>query len=102
MAIKSFSDQGTKDVFEGLNTKAARRTLPQELWKIAQRKLDLLHRAASTQDLTQPGLQTKPLSHDRPGFYSMRINLVYRIHFRLETGHAYNVEINADHGRKTS
>jgi proteic killer suppression protein len=101
MAIKSFADQTTSDVFHGLNTKDARR-VPQEIWKVAQRKLDLLHRATSTQDLTQPGLHMKPLKYDRPGFYSIRINLVYRIHFRFENGDAHEVEINADHGQHTS
>jgi len=102
MAIKSFADQGTKDVFEALNTKAARRVLPQELWKVAQRRLDLLNRMTSLQDLMQPGLDTKPLTHDRPGFHSIRINLVYRIHFRVAQGDVHDVEINQKHGRHTS
>ena len=102
MAIKSFGNQGSKDIFEGLNTKDARRVLPQQLWKVARQKLELLNKVGSTLELSAPGLQTKPLTHDRPGFFSIRINLVYRIHFRFEKGDAYAVEINADHGRKTS
>jgi proteic killer suppression protein len=88
-------------VFNGLNTKDARR-MPRQIWKGAQQKLDTLHRAKTTQDLNHPGLQLKPLKYDRQGFYSIRINLIYRIHFRFENGDAYEVEINADHGRNTT
>jgi proteic killer suppression protein len=102
MAIKSFADQGTKDIFEGVNSKLSRRTLPQDLWKVGRRTLDLLNRVTSTLELNAPGLHTKPLKWDRPGFTSIRITDVYRIHFRFEQGNAFEVEINADHGRHTS
>jgi toxin HigB-1 len=101
MAIKSFADQTTSDIFHGLNTKDARR-IPQNLWKIAQRKLDLLQRAKSTMDLSLPGLRIHPLPYDRPGFYSIRANDTYRIIFRFENGDAHEVSIENDHGRKTS
>ena len=102
MAIKSFADQGTKDIFEGLNTKDARRVLPQDAWKVARRTLQLLNRVASTMELNAPGLRTKPLKYDRPGFYSVRVNDNYRIIFRFANGDAYAVSIENDHGRKTS
>jgi hypothetical protein len=40
--IQSFKDAGAEDVFNGENTKEARKTLPISLWKIAARKLDQL------------------------------------------------------------
>jgi len=40
--IKSFKNQGTEDIFNGKNTKDARRICPRVLWKIASRKLDQL------------------------------------------------------------
>lgn len=101
MAIKSFKDDAAADLFNGLNTKAARR-IPNELWKNARRKLVMLDQAATTLDLNAPGLNTEPLKHTMPGFFSIRVNLVYRIMFRFENGNAYDVHIGIDHGRKTS
>ena len=36
--IQSFFDQGTEDVFNGVNSKNARKTCPKNLWRIAGRK----------------------------------------------------------------
>ena len=101
MAIKRFADQGTSDIYHGLNTKDARR-IPQNVWKAAQRKLSALHTATSTQDLSLPGLRIEPLKYDRPGFYSICVNDIYRIIFRFEAGDAYEVSIESFHGRKQS
>jgi toxin HigB-1 len=101
MAIKTFSDDTTSDIYHGLNTKAARR-IPQDSWKPAQRKMTLLHNATSTQDLNLPGLHTEPLKYDRPGFYSIRVNDRYRVIFRFEQGNAYDVQVENFHGRKQS
>ena len=99
--IRSFADQTASDIHNGLNTKEARR-VPREIWKIAQRKLSMLNSATSTQDLSLPGLRIEPLKHDRPGFYSIRINDIYRIIFRFEKGDAYEVSVESFHGRKQS
>ncbi len=40
--IRSFRDRGTEDVFNGLDTKAARRACPTEMWRGAQRRLSQL------------------------------------------------------------
>ena len=37
--IVSFKDHGTRDVFEGNDTRGARQTCPQNLWPVASRKL---------------------------------------------------------------
>lgn len=100
MAIKSFADQGTSDVYHGINSKAARRILPQRVWKAAQRKLTLLHVAKQTTDLNLPGMHFEPLKYDRPGFNSIRINDQYRIVFQFTNGDAFNVGIEDFHGRK--
>ena len=78
MAIKSFADETTADIYNGLNTKAARR-IPRDQWKSAQRKLTVLHTATTTQDLSLPGLHFEPLKYDRPGFNSIRVSDRYRI-----------------------
>jgi len=38
--IESFHDQATEDIFNGVNSKAARKCCPQRIWAIAARKLD--------------------------------------------------------------
>ncbi len=80
--IQSFRDGGTRDIFNGLNTKAARGACPQTLWKVATRKLDLLDAAVSLQDLRiPPANRLEALSGDRHGQHSIRINDQYRICF---------------------
>lgn len=101
MPIKSFANSMTADVAAGLNTKSSR-LLPQRVWKVAQRKLDSLQAAKSTQDLSAlPGNRFEELKHTRPGFYSIRVNDQYRIIFRFVNGDAFDVEITDDHtGRR--
>jgi len=80
--IQSFADMGTQDIFNGENTKAARKTCPMSLWKIAARKLDLLDSVTILQELKiPPGNQLELLLGDRRGQYSIRINEKYRICF---------------------
>lgn len=99
MAITSFKDQTASDIFHGINSKAARR-IPQRVWAAAQRRLSMLHAAASTTDLSLPGLHFEPLKHDRPGFYSIRVNDQFRILFQFANGVATNVSIEDFHGRR--
>jgi proteic killer suppression protein len=80
--IPSFKDDGTKDIFNGLKTKAARAICPESLWKIAARKLDLLDSVETLSDLrVPPGNRLERLSGDRQGQHSIRINDQYRICF---------------------
>lgn len=80
--IESFGNSGSEDIFNGLDTKAARRTCPQTLWKVAARKLDQLDSAVTLEDLRlPPGNRLEALEGDRAGQYSIRINDQYRICF---------------------
>ncbi|MDE2803081.1 MAG: type II toxin-antitoxin system RelE/ParE family toxin [Chloroflexota bacterium] len=80
--IVSFKDSGTEDVFNGRNTRVARRICPPGLWNVAHRKLDQLDSAVTLQDLrVPPGNRLEGLSGDRTGQYSIRINAQYRICF---------------------
>ena len=80
--IQSFKDQGTEDIFNGLNTKAARNICPESLWKIAARKLDLLDSVEVLSDLRiLPGNRLERLSGNRKGQHSLRINDRYRVCF---------------------
>ncbi len=80
--IISYKNQGVKDIFNGNDTKYARRTCPIKLWKIARRKLDQLDFASSLNDLRSPPKnQLEALKGDREGQHSIRINEQYRICF---------------------
>jgi len=98
LVIYSFADVGTEDVLNGRNTAAARRACPQQLWNVAQRKLDQLRRVRRLDELRHPpGNRLEPLQGDRFGQYSIRINRQYRICFRWEDGNAAQVEITDYH-----
>ncbi len=80
--ILSFRNQGTSDVFDGDNTKVARKTCPPELWPVAARKLDQLDSVTALAELKiPPGNRLEALSGDRAGQYSIRIHDQYRICF---------------------
>jgi proteic killer suppression protein len=80
--IRSFRDDGTEDIFNGKNTKAARKVCPEILWKVAVRKLDLLDSVSTLQDLRVPASnRLETLTKNRKGQYSIRINDQYRICF---------------------
>lgn len=80
--IVSFKNEGTEDIFNGSNTKAARKTCPESLWKIAVRKLDQLDSVAALNELMiPPGNRLEALSGERAGQHSVRINDQYRVCF---------------------
>ena len=80
--ILSFKNTGTEHIFNGENTRAARKTCPELLWKIASRKLDLLDSVISLNELrVPPANRREALSGDRKGQHRIRINDPYRICF---------------------
>ena len=82
-----FAHPGTRDIFDGNDTKAARSTLPRELWERARRKLDMLNAAISLDDLRiPPANRLEKLKGRLAGYHSIRINDQYRIVFRWEDG----------------
>ena len=92
--IRSFADGGTADLFNGLNTAAARRSCPERLRDIARRKLDHLDSVLLLSDLRVPrGNQLEALKHDRRGQHSIRINDQYRICFKWTAEGPADVEI---------
>ena len=71
-----------EDVFNGKNTKAARKTCPESLWKVAVRKLDQLDSVTALNELRiPPGNRLEALTGDRKGQHSLRINDRYRLCF---------------------
>ena len=92
--IRSFGNQGTEDIFNGVNSKVARRTCPNAIWRIAVRKLDQLDSVESLSELRlPPGNQLELLAGERAGQYSIRINDQYRICFMWRDDEPADVEI---------
>ena len=92
--IRSFKNQGTEDIFDGKNSKAARNLCPRDIWKNTARKLEQIDSARDLDDLqVPPGNRLEALSGSRDGQHGIRINDQYRICFEWNTGNADNVEI---------
>lgn len=80
--LVAFKDKGTEDIFNGENTKAARKACPESLWKVATRKLDQLDSVTALNELQiPPGNRLEALTGNRTGQLSIRINDQYRICF---------------------
>jgi proteic killer suppression protein len=92
--IQTFKDKGTEAIFDGLDSSAARTCCPRTVWASARRKLDQINRVRDVRELSvPPGNRLERLRGDRGNQYSIRINQQYRICFRWEDSHAFEVEI---------
>ncbi|MBI5290403.1 MAG: type II toxin-antitoxin system RelE/ParE family toxin [Chloroflexi bacterium] len=88
--IRSFKSKEAEKIF---NRERSQR-LPSDIQQVALRKLRMLNRAVTLQDLrAPPANRLEKLSGDRAGQYSIRINDQWRICFDWEAGDAQNVEI---------
>lgn len=88
--IESYGDRETRKLFE----REPSRRLPEDIRRVAFRKLRMLHRATTLDDLrVPPGNHLELLEGDRKGQYSIRINDQWRICFFWRNGNAYGVEI---------
>ena len=95
--IISFKDTASEDIFNGYNTKAGR-SIPQAVWAVAVRKLDLLNAAHDICDLrVPPGSKLERLKGSLAERYSIRINDQYRIVFKWSQGNALEVWITDYH-----
>jgi toxin HigB-1 len=95
--IQSFVGETTADIFRERNTKAARR-IPKDLWRVVQRKLKMLDVAVRLEDLeSPPGNRLKALRGRLRGRHSIRVNEKYRVTFRWENGHAFEVAVEDYH-----
>jgi proteic killer suppression protein len=88
--IKSFKDKEAEMLFN----RETSRKLPLELQRIGLRKLRMLNRAKTLDDLrVPPGNRLEALKGDRLGQYSIRINDRWRICFGWEQSDVCEVEI---------
>jgi proteic killer suppression protein len=95
--IRSFADETTRDVWNGVNSKAVRR-IPRQLWPNVRRKLDQIDAVTRLDDLkVPPGNRLHALGADLRGFHAVRVNDQYRIVFRFEGGDAFDVQCTDYH-----
>jgi toxin HigB-1 len=88
--IESFACKETGKIFR----REFSRRLPVNIQQIAYRKLKMLNRSATIQDLRiPPANRLEALSGSRSGQHSIRINQQWRICFEWADGNARNVEI---------
>jgi len=96
--ILSFKDPGTENIYDGLNSKAARKTVPRSLWSVAIRKLDHLNAVIQLREVANlPGNRLEALHGNREGQHSIRINRQYRICFIWTESGPMDVEITDYH-----
>ncbi len=92
--IKTFVNRGTEDLLHGESTSAARKVLPSNLHRAAQRKLSIMNAVKNIEELrSPPGNRLEILHGDRKGFHSIRITDRWRIVFRHNEGDFFDVEI---------
>ena len=91
--IEGFGDQLSEDLFDDKVSRLVRQ-FPQELRRIARRKLLYLHDAAALTDLrVPPGNRLETLKGEWKGFHSIRINDQWRVVFQWKDGNAYKVRV---------
>lgn len=92
--IRSFKCKATERLFNGRFSKK----LPQDIQRLAARKLTIMHAARTLNDLrTPPANRLEALGGDRSGLHSIRINRQWRICFEWRQDGAYAVEITDYH-----
>ena len=80
--IRSIKDKTTRDIFDGINSKQARK-IPFQLHQRARDLLDVLNATTKLETLKiPPSNRFHALKDDLMGFYSVSINSQWRIIFR--------------------
>ena len=88
--IRSFKDKEAEKLFRGRFS----RKLPQDIQRIAARKLEQLNAATILDTLrVPPGNRLEALSHNRQGQHSIRVNDQWRVCFVWRDDNAFDVEI---------
>lgn len=99
--IKSFASKATEEIYHGVSSKSAK-SLPESIWGVAQRKLDMINAAHLLSDLRIPpgnrlerlkGNMLERLKGNMSSYHALRINDQFRIVFRWVDGHAFEVTI---------
>jgi toxin HigB-1 len=88
--IVSFGSKDTEKIWNGEQVKI----IPIDIQQVGRRKLRILNNSQNVGDLRiLPSNHLEKLSGNSKDFYSIRINDQWRIIFRWENNHAFEVEI---------
>ena len=87
--IRSFGDGATEALFRDEVVRPLR-----SIARAAKRKLEAVHAASRLDDLmVPPSNRLENLKGDLKSFYSVRVNVQYRVIFRWKDGDAWDVQI---------
>ena len=86
--IASFRHRGLRALYDG---RTQRRVAPEHVRKL-RRILALLDLSESPRDMDLPGLRLHALSGEMSGHYAVTVSGNWRVTFRFEDGHAYDVD----------
>jgi proteic killer suppression protein len=88
--LKSFGDKISEKIWNGIRSEK----LPNEIQDVARRKLRMIHNAQDVNDLRiPPANRLEKLKGDLKEFYSIRINIQWRIIFKWINNDAYEIKI---------
>jgi toxin HigB-1 len=88
--IKSFKSKETEKIWNGEFS----RKLPVEIQQIARRKLRMLNNSTDLTDIKiPPSNRLEKLTGDLNNYYSIRINIKWRIIFEWKNGNVFEVQI---------
>lgn len=88
--IKSFGDKEAEKIWNGIRSKR----LPYEIQEIARRKLRMINNAQDVNDLRiPPANKLEKLKGDLYEYYSIRINIQWRIIFKWINNDAYEIQV---------
>ena len=87
--VKSIRHRGLKRLYE----KADPGRIDPRLRDKVQRVLTALEAASIPEDMDLPGYVLHPLTGNLRGFWSVRVSGNWRVIFRMEGGHAWDVDL---------
>ena len=94
--IASFGDGATEDLYNAVKSARARH-FPNDVIKVALRKLDMLEAAHNLNDLrVPPANRLEALAGKLKGYHSIRVNDQWRIVFKWSNG-AHEVSLTDYH-----
>ncbi len=99
-AVDRFGSDGTRDVYNGISSKAARRTVSTTAVTVARRKLAQVVAAPELADLRFPPANKLELHKERGrynGYHSIRVNDQYRVLFGWTATGAVDIVIDDYH-----
>ena len=96
--IRSFADETTRDLFDGTNSKDARRRIPRTVWPAVARKLKQLDMVERLEELRiPPSNRLHALHGDRDGQYACLGQYAIPDHIPVEGHDAYDVCVEDYH-----